>query len=66
VSNDVKRLIEKFGLAIHGEDPQNVLNVLVHYVSTLCTLWRVDPQQFVDALLADDFRKILVPLNQKD
>ena len=61
----VGRLIEKFGLAIHGEDPEDVMNVLVHYVSSCCTLWRIDPQQFVDALLADDFRKVLVPFNRK-
>lgn len=65
MSNDVKRLIEKFGLAIHGEDPEDVMNVLVHFVATLCTTWRIDRQQFVDALLADDFRKVLVPLNRK-
>lgn len=61
-----KQLIEKFGLAIQGEEPEVVMNVLVHYVVTLCNLWRIDPRQFADAILADDFRKVLVPLNQKD
>jgi len=65
--NDVDRMMEKLGLAIHGEEPELVLNVLVHLVASLCAEWHVNPQQFVMALMSGSFdpAMALVPLRQE-
>ena len=48
--SDPKQLIEKFSLAVHGEDPTLVMNVLVSFIAVLCTRWKLDPENFVEAL----------------
>ncbi len=48
--SDVARLIEKFGLAIHGEEPEVVMSVLVTFVAELCDRWKIDPEQFAAGL----------------
>lgn len=52
--SDSSRLIEKFGLAIHGEDPATVMTVLVAFARTCCIQWGVAPEQFAAALLEPD------------
>lgn len=52
--SDPARLIEKFGLAIHGEDPQTVMTVLVAFSRTCCEQWGVPLENFARELLAPD------------
>jgi len=55
--SNVGRLIEKFGLAIHGEQPAVVVTVLVAFVRSCCEQWGLPVQRFAEALLAPDLDK---------
>lgn len=48
------RLIEKFGLAIHGEEPAVVITVLVAFARQCCEQWGVPVSSFVAALQTAD------------
>ena len=52
--SDAGRLIEKFGLAIHGEEPAVVVTVLVAFVRQICEQWGVSVESFTDALRTAD------------
>jgi len=43
-------LIERLGLAIHGEERGLVMTVLVAFVQTCCEEWSVDVEDFAKAL----------------
>jgi hypothetical protein len=48
--NDVERLIEKLGLAIHGEEPAVVMTVLASFVQELCERYQVPTEDFILAI----------------
>ena len=51
-SDDPSKLIEKLGLAIHGEDPNIVMSVMAAFVVELCARYKVPVDQFIDAIRA--------------
>jgi len=48
--SDAERLIEKLGLAIHGERKVVVLEVLLALTQTCLQRWGVDVELYVEAL----------------
>lgn len=50
MSSTPKQLIEKFSLAIHGEEPGVVIDVMVSFIAVLCARWKLDPEHFINAL----------------
>lgn len=56
--SDAERLIEKLGLAIHGEDPEVVVDVLASFVQGCCVAWGVPIEQFASMLVSQE-RKAL-------
>lgn len=60
--SDTKRLIEKLGLAIYGEDPALVLGVLAAFARQCCEEFGVHPDTFIRAL----FETELAPKRDPD
>lgn len=48
--SDVARLIEKLGLAIHGEVPHVVIDVLAAFTAVCLVKWGVTLEQFTQQL----------------
>lgn len=48
--SESKQLIEKFGLAIHGETPRTVLSVLVAFTLVVLERWEIPLEEYVGAL----------------
>jgi hypothetical protein len=50
MSDDVEHLIEKFGLAIHGEQPEVVILVLTAFIAELLSRYGISVDDFADGL----------------
>jgi hypothetical protein len=48
--SDANRLIEKLGLAIHGERKTVILEVILALTQTLLLKWDVDVELYIEAL----------------
>ena len=59
--SDADRLIEKFGVAVSGEQPAVVIVVLVAFVRQCCEQFGVDVDGFCDAVRRADLSEIIVP-----
>ncbi len=50
--SDIKGLIERMCLAVHGETPEYVLEVLPIFVAVVCEKYSMSIEDFVEALRA--------------
>lgn len=48
--SDVSNLIEKLGLAIHGEQPQTVIDVLTHFTIACLEQWGMSLDDYIERL----------------
>ena len=48
--SEVQRLIEKLGLAIHGEQPSTVVKVLASFTTICLERWGVSLEEYVSEL----------------